>query len=573
MENNLLEVRRWEDYYANYDTKYMAEVTHSGLNEYRVLTDRDDYILENKIKVLSERWESKWDKVYEKQQKEALISDLSEKANYQDIEAKNYIDDIENILYLTLGIDDTVDWDSLKDKSQFGERKPIRPFKPNRDSIPVFIEPDPNDDKYQPKFSIWEKLLSNKRKAKENTFKRMFSDDLGKYHEKCARAEKHFEDSLEKFRDDVQKHEELCAQIDSRREEFNRRKEVANKKIDDFKVSYFDHNIDAVEEYCNLVLSSSHYPAQFPQSYEIEYTLENESLIVDYWLPSLEDMPHVKEVKFIKSRQEIKPTLISDPQKKKYFDSTIYQIILRTIHELIEADVADALSIITFNGFVNYINKSTGKQENSCIVSLQTNKSEFLEIDLSRVDPKECFKGLKGVGSSKLYGLTPIKPILKMDRNDSRIASHYSVVGDIDDSVNLAAMDWEDFEHLVRELFAKEFSGEGSQVHVTRASRDGGVDAIAFDPDPIRGGKIVIQAKRYTNIVGVAAVRDLYGTVMNEGAIKGILVTTSNYGPDAYNFAKNKPLALLNGNNLLHLLMDHGVEARIDLKEAKRLNE
>jgi len=34
-------------------------------------------------------------------------------------------------------------------------------------------------------------------------------------------------------------------------------------------------------------------------------------------------------------------------------------------------------------------------------------------------------------------------------------------------------------------------------VKVTQASRDRGVDAIAFDPDPIRGGKFVIQAKRY----------------------------------------------------------------------------
>jgi restriction system protein len=55
-----------------------------------------------------------------------------------------------------------------------------------------------------------------------------------------------------------------------------------------------------------------------------------------------------------------------------------------------------------------------------------------------------------------------------------------------------------------------------------RAGGDGGVDAVVFDPDPIRGGKIVIQAKRWTNTVGVAAVRDLYGTVMNEGANKGI---------------------------------------------------
>lgn len=41
--------------------------------------------------------------------------------------------------------------------------------------------------------------------------------------------------------------------------------------------------------------------------------------------------------------------------------------------------------------------------------------------------------------------------------------------------------------------------------------------------DSVRRGKVVIQAKMYTNTVGVVAVLDLYGTVMNEGAAKGIL--------------------------------------------------
>lgn len=86
----------------------------------------------------------------------------------------------------------------------------------------------------------------------------------------------------------------------------------------------------------------------------------------------------------------------------------------------------------------------------------------------------------------------------------------------MNDGVNLASMDWDDFEQLIRELFEKEFSSTGGEVEVTRASRDGGVDAVAFDPDPIRGGKIVIQAKRRTATVGVAAVRDLFGTVMAE---------------------------------------------------------
>jgi len=131
-------------------------------------------------------------------------------------------------------------------------------------------------------------------------------------------------------------------------------------------------------------------------------------------------------------------------------------------------------------------------------------------------------------------------------------------------------MDWQDFEHLIRELFEKEFSGRGAEVKVTQASRDRGVDAIVFDPDPIRGGKYVIQAKRYTNTVDVSAVRDLCAVVNKEGASRGILVTTSTYGADAYAFANNEPVTLLNGAELLGLLKKHGYSFRINLQEARR---
>lgn len=92
---------------------------------------------------------------------------------------------------------------------------------------------------------------------------------------------------------------------------------------------------------------------------------------------------------------------------------------------------------------------------------------------------------------------------------------------------------------------------------------------MAFGPDPISGGKIIIQAKRYTKTVGVAAVRDLYGTTMNEGPTKGILVTTADYGPDAHKFVSDTPLTLLSGSHLLHLLEIHGIKARIDLADAR----
>ena len=46
----------------------------------------------------------------------------------------------------------------------------------------------------------------------------------------------------------------------------------------------------------------------------------------------------------------------------------------------------------------------------------------------------------------------------------------------------------------------------------------------------------------------------------------GILVTTSNYGRDSIDFAKDKPLTLMNGAELLGLLNKHGYNAKIDIK-------
>jgi restriction system protein len=60
-------------------------------------------------------------------------------------------------------------------------------------------------------------------------------------------------------------------------------------------------------------------------------------------------------------------------------------------------------------------------------------------------------------------------------------------------------------------------------------------------------------------------VRDLFGTMQNEGASKGILVTTSGYGRASFDFADGKPMELLSGSNLLYLLKEHAeIDARIE---------
>ena len=55
----------------------------------------------------------------------------------------------------------------------------------------------------------------------------------------------------------------------------------------------------------------------------------------------------------------------------------------------------------------------------------------------------------------------------------------------------------------------------------------------------------------------------LWGTVQHEGATKGIMITTSGYGPDSYKFAGGKPLNLIDGSGLLALCHQYEIPARI----------
>ncbi len=326
---------------------------------------------------------------------------------------------------------------------------------------------------------------------------------------------------------------------------------------------------NSIEKKVYHALKSSIYNIDFQKS--IDCSKDNNMLIIDYELPNISNLPNIKEYKYVASTKEISIKKYTDSYISKRYENVLYSITLRSLYEIFYSDTENEIKGITFNGFVTQVNPAIGITERKCILSIQVDKNKFSQINLSQVEPKACFKALKGVSAAKLIDISPITPILTFNKKDRRFVEGKDV--SVNQGTNLAAMHWEDFEHLVRELFEMEFAKNGGEVRVTQASRDGGVDAIIFDPDPLRGGKIVIQAKRYTNTVSVSAVRDLYGTVINEGANTGILITTSDYGHDSYEFAKDKPLKLLNGGHLLSLLHKNGRSAHINIVEAKRINE
>ena len=562
---------------------YTIDLWHDGLKKHRLIRCNDESIAKRKAQLQIEEWADRWmvvdsrtkerfHRAAGKQQQEERKSQAAE----QTAEAQQALEVLSSLLRATLSIDCKLDWESLKDKSPFLEPKPRKPqaSKPPT-SAPLPREPKPLDSRYLPKLGLLDKIISSRKDRLFLEKKMLFAADHDDWCTEISNSERTHSIALRAHEkmigEQALAHEEQIEAWAARKNAFLAEQSAASAVIDAQRTAYEAKDAHAISKYCDLVLSMSSYPADFPQEFDLQYDPGAKTLLVDYQLPGPDDLPRLKAVKYIANRDEFEEQFITDVQSAKQYDDVLYQVVLRTVHELFEADTVQVLDAVVVNGIVTAVDRTTGKLVTACILSLRANRSEFMDINLAQVDPKACFKSLKGVGSSKLHGLSAVPPIMPLRRDDARFVSAYEVVGTLDDSVNLAAMHWEDFEHLIREVFEKEFSSNGGEVRVTQASRDGGVDAVAFDPDPIRGGKIVIQAKRYTNTVGVSAVRDLYGTVLNEGATKGILVTTSDYGPDSYAFANGKPLVLLSGANLLHILDKHGHRARIDLREAKKI--
>jgi restriction system protein len=286
-------------------------------------------------------------------------------------------------------------------------------------------------------------------------------------------------------------------------------------------------------------------------------------VVIDYELPAFTVVPQVQTFKYVKTSDSITHTERKIGERRTLYADAIAAITLRTLHEVFTADTAGHIDVVAFNGYVRTIDPGTGKDIQPYLITVRATRDAMQEIDLSRVASAACLQHLKAEVSRSPETLAPVRPIVDFNMVDPRFVEYGDVLSTLDRRPNLMEMSPGEFETLVTNLFGK----MGLETKLTQPSRDGGVDCVAFDQRPILGGKVVIQAKRYRHTVGVSAVRDLYGTMMNEHANKGILVTTSGYGKAAYDFANAKPIELINGSNLLYLLEQQGVEAKIEVPD------
>ncbi|MET9437856.1 restriction endonuclease [Streptomyces sp. NPDC006551] len=313
---------------------------------------------------------------------------------------------------------------------------------------------------------------------------------------------------------------------------------------------------EAVVEYFSAALyASTGWPEDLPRQVSAAYDSDARQLVLNWELPTYDVVPEAKSVRYMINADQEKESPRPVTQRRALYRDVLAQCLLLVLRDLFAADEFGALESVALNGFVDDHDPTTGRRATMFLGTVMAARPTFAALHLEQVNAVTCLvDGLRGQLSSRPDQYAPVRPGRVPEDVGNGVVTHGG-----DEEPDLYEMDPLAFEALVADLFR----AMGMQAVTTQRSNDGGVDVDALDPAPIRGGKIVVQVKRYRNTVPPTAVRDLYGTVQDVGANKGVLVTTSGFGPGSHTFANGKPLELVAGSELVDLLHRHGLRGRL----------
>jgi restriction system protein len=326
------------------------------------------------------------------------------------------------------------------------------------------------------------------------------------------------------------------------------------------------HGSEAFVAAVQEALAMSVYPDGLRGSCAAMYRPEARELLVEYELPRQDVVPAVAGYRYLKTKDTVQPEPRKDAEIKKLYGQLIARVALRTLAEAFDVVPVTLVDGIVFNGYVSAKDRMTGKPVRPLLISTHATREDFGEIvlDEPKLDPEACLRGyLNAVVSPHPYDLEAVRPVVQFDLSKYKFVEEMDVVAGLDSRPDLLDLKPVEFEHLIRQLFET----IGMKSWVTQASRDEGVDGVAYNEDPIVGGLCIIQAKRYSKIVGLEAVHALAGVMEDKHAAKGVMVTTSWVGKASRDFAaRNGRIEIIEGRHLKSMLLEYlGLDVLISL--------
>ena len=232
---------------------------------------------------------------------------------------------LEQTLEHTLSINVVVDWEQLKDTGPFPEPQPHHLLAPQEPRAPTYPE-EPSRDSIEFKvldLGFLDLLIASRRRSKEARASDLYEKVHDEWLQEASRLKEQHRKALENHARQVEKLRSNSAKIvadwGKRRNAFLETQRESHAAIDLQRERYEAREPEAIEEYCDLVLSQSTYPDWMPQEFELGYIPESSTLLVSYSLPSVDAL---REVTYC---DEFSEKDLSDAQVRKLYDSLVYQ--------------------------------------------------------------------------------------------------------------------------------------------------------------------------------------------------------------------------------------------------------
>jgi len=408
-----------------------------------------------------------------------------------------------------------LNWKSLSTHQTFDTPEPVEPL-PQPEPAPVELPPPPsrNDARYQPVYAFLDRLFPWQGRRKRERCEFQLSTDMRLWEETCARIESENQYQIEAHREREERHRESYAQAlaawQAERDAFAA---AQHSGVDVLRARFEAGDAAAVIGYFDLVLSSV-----FDGEYELDVRFGE--LVVN--------------------------CALAQPGAGAEQGRSGYQLALDVIGALFRADTDHVLQSVVFNGVV---------ERCICLLTVRCPYAGFETMGNAGSDAESSFRALGGVSRTEGGVLQPVRPLAEPRPEDERFDAPPEALRP-PAGRNLATVGWSEFERTINIVF--------QAVFATRST-----DAARLDPAPGLSGELVIEARRTAAALGAAEVQPIFERLQAEGGSKLILVSTSDFDNSAREFAAGRPITLIDGQGLVRLLREYGVEAYIDPGETQ----
>jgi restriction system protein len=334
-------------------------------------------------------------KAWVKEGKAAHVRSQEAEVDLMNAQVNDTFDELDGLLEATVGVDDYIDLKTLLrsevttpfDRPELEKAAPS-PLSPRLPSEPKYREP-PQPSGF---FGKKKKLAAAIQSATET-----HTAAHRKWEKTVANLRDGYKSALEKHAKGEALRVETLAE---EKERFRLEIKTHNESVESFITNLSYGDVDAIQEYIALVVENSNYPEHFPVCHDFSFDSSTAELSMQVSIPRPRDFPAVKSYKYVKTSDEFRATDLSVAETKKRYCSAIYQVSIRSLHEVFEADRRDLIQTISLE--VGTIEKepATGKTEFLAFVGVSAGKESFMEFDLSGLVPLATLK-LLGAAISK----------------------------------------------------------------------------------------------------------------------------------------------------------------------------